>query len=273
MTATAKVRNANGPRDRARRRRQGDAQRRRQAPHPLHEHLRRGAGLDHVALPGPGPSAADGAEPDVRRRQLDRRDDRGRRWRRDLRAGRPVQGGQLAVRRQPLRPHRPGPRRRRDPRAQPVTRASRCTSSTAPSAAQGRAAVLQRRRAEQHRRLVGGAQQRAAAQHARSATAPTRPAAARRAAAAAARSTPTATCSPCGSPARSCEDNKANEGGGAVFFVSNDRTGTMRIEGSTLRGNPSDGLRDAGLPGHLLPRRPATDGQRLDPAVSPPRRR
>ena len=36
------------------------------------------------------------------------------------------------------------------------------------------------------------------------------------------------------------EDNHANEGGGAVFFVSNDRTGTMAIEGSILRRNPSD---------------------------------
>jgi hypothetical protein len=35
-------------------------------------------------------------------------------------------------------------------------------------------------------------------------------------------------------------DNHANEGGGAVFFVSNNRTGTMRIEGSTLKHNPSD---------------------------------
>jgi hypothetical protein len=38
------------------------------------------------------------------------------------------------------------------------------------------------------------------------------------------------------------EDNHANEGGGAVFFVSNDRSGTMTIEGSTLRRNPSDGF-------------------------------
>jgi hypothetical protein len=36
------------------------------------------------------------------------------------------------------------------------------------------------------------------------------------------------------------EDNHANEGGGAIFFVSNDRTGTMSIEGSILRRNPSD---------------------------------
>jgi hypothetical protein len=45
------------------------------------------------------------------------------------------------------------------------------------------------------------------------------------------------------------EGNSANEGGGAVFFVSNDRTGTMRIEGSTLAGNPSKGFETEGLPG------------------------
>jgi hypothetical protein len=38
------------------------------------------------------------------------------------------------------------------------------------------------------------------------------------------------------------EDNHANEGGGAVFFVSNDRTGSMTIEGSTFRRNPSEGF-------------------------------
>jgi hypothetical protein len=45
------------------------------------------------------------------------------------------------------------------------------------------------------------------------------------------------------------EDNHANEGGGAVFFVSNDRTGSMSIESSTLRRNPSDGFETAGYPG------------------------
>ena len=45
------------------------------------------------------------------------------------------------------------------------------------------------------------------------------------------------------------EDNHANEGGGAIFFVSNDRTGTLRIEDSTLRRNPSDGFETAGFPG------------------------
>jgi hypothetical protein len=44
-------------------------------------------------------------------------------------------------------------------------------------------------------------------------------------------------------------DNHANEGGGAVFFVSNDRTGTMSIRWSTLRHNPNDGFQTAGLPG------------------------
>jgi hypothetical protein len=45
------------------------------------------------------------------------------------------------------------------------------------------------------------------------------------------------------------EDNHANEGGGAIFYVSNDRSGTMRIEDSTLRRNPSDGFETRGFPG------------------------
>jgi hypothetical protein len=45
------------------------------------------------------------------------------------------------------------------------------------------------------------------------------------------------------------EDNHAKEGGGAVFFVSNDRTGTMSVEASTLRRNPSDGFETAGFRG------------------------
>jgi hypothetical protein len=45
------------------------------------------------------------------------------------------------------------------------------------------------------------------------------------------------------------EDNQANEGGGAIFFVSNDRTGTMSIDSSTLHGNPSAGFETAGYPG------------------------
>ncbi|WIN00864.1 hypothetical protein ACTOB_005419 [Actinoplanes oblitus] len=45
------------------------------------------------------------------------------------------------------------------------------------------------------------------------------------------------------------EHNKAVEGGGAIFFVSNDRTGTLIIRNSRLRGNPSAGFQTDGLPG------------------------
>jgi hypothetical protein len=38
------------------------------------------------------------------------------------------------------------------------------------------------------------------------------------------------------------EDNTAREGGGAIFFVSNDRSGTMTLSDSTLRDNPSLGF-------------------------------
>jgi polymorphic membrane protein len=44
-------------------------------------------------------------------------------------------------------------------------------------------------------------------------------------------------------------DNHANEGGGAIFFVSNDRTGTMSIRDSTLTDNPNDGFHTPGLAG------------------------
>ncbi|WP_202961826.1 hypothetical protein [Megalodesulfovibrio gigas] len=47
----------------------------------------------------------------------------------------------------------------------------------------------------------------------------------------------------------SIEHNTANEGGGAIFFVSNDRTGTLVIENSTLRDNPSAGFETPGYPG------------------------
>ena len=44
-------------------------------------------------------------------------------------------------------------------------------------------------------------------------------------------------------------DNHANEGGGAIFFVSNDLSGNLVIEDSTLCDNPSDGFETAGFPG------------------------
>jgi hypothetical protein len=43
--------------------------------------------------------------------------------------------------------------------------------------------------------------------------------------------------------------NHAREGGGAIFFVSNDRTGTLTIEHSTLHDNPNVGFYTAGYPG------------------------
>jgi hypothetical protein len=45
------------------------------------------------------------------------------------------------------------------------------------------------------------------------------------------------------------ENNHANEGGGAIFFVSNDRSGTLIIRDSVLRNNPSDGFETSGFPG------------------------
>ena len=43
--------------------------------------------------------------------------------------------------------------------------------------------------------------------------------------------------------------NSAREGGGALFFVSNDKTGTLTIEHSKLRDNPNAGFQTAGYPG------------------------
>ena len=39
--------------------------------------------------------------------------------------------------------------------------------------------------------------------------------------------------------------NHAREGGGAIFFVSNDRTGDLRIRSSVLKKNPSDGFENS----------------------------
>jgi len=43
--------------------------------------------------------------------------------------------------------------------------------------------------------------------------------------------------------------NQAREGGGAIFFVSDNRTGTLTIEHSTLPDDPSDGFETPGFPG------------------------
>lgn len=45
------------------------------------------------------------------------------------------------------------------------------------------------------------------------------------------------------------EHNTANEGGGAIFFVSNDRSGSLIIHDSVLSDNPSGEFETAGLPG------------------------
>jgi hypothetical protein len=45
------------------------------------------------------------------------------------------------------------------------------------------------------------------------------------------------------------EHNTANEGGGAIFFVSNDKTGTLVIQDSTLLMNLSMGFETKGYPG------------------------
>jgi predicted outer membrane repeat protein len=45
------------------------------------------------------------------------------------------------------------------------------------------------------------------------------------------------------------EHNSAKEGGGAIFFVSNDHTGSLVIKDSILRQNPSDNFETSGYPG------------------------
>jgi hypothetical protein len=61
------------------------------------------------------------------------------------------------------------------------------------------------------------------------------------------------------------EHNHAKEGGGAIFFVSNNRTGTLRIESSVLRTNPSDGFETRGYPGifFLGSGKPKVSGSKL----------
>jgi hypothetical protein len=61
------------------------------------------------------------------------------------------------------------------------------------------------------------------------------------------------------------EDNKAKEGGGAIFFVSNDRTGTLKIHNSKLLHNPSAGFETDGLPGifYLGKGKPSVSGSTL----------
>jgi predicted outer membrane repeat protein len=59
--------------------------------------------------------------------------------------------------------------------------------------------------------------------------------------------------------------NHANEGGGAIFFVSDDRTGTLSIRNSQLVDNVNDGFQTQGLPGifFLGAHRPTIVGSKL----------
>lgn len=63
------------------------------------------------------------------------------------------------------------------------------------------------------------------------------------------------------------EHNDAAEGGGAVFFVSNNRTGTMSIEDSVLQDNHSGGFETRGYPGifFLGAQPPAVSDSSLSP--------
>ena len=45
------------------------------------------------------------------------------------------------------------------------------------------------------------------------------------------------------------EHNDANEGGGAIFFVSNDRSGSLVIQNSVLADNRSGQFETEGFPG------------------------
>ncbi|MEV0902861.1 hypothetical protein [Actinoplanes sp. NPDC049802] len=61
------------------------------------------------------------------------------------------------------------------------------------------------------------------------------------------------------------ENNRAREGGGAIFYVSNDRTGTLSIRDSKLRRNVSSGFETDGLPGifYLGSGQPSLSGSKL----------
>jgi hypothetical protein len=54
------------------------------------------------------------------------------------------------------------------------------------------------------------------------------------------------------------ENNKANEGGSAIFFVSNDKSGSITIKDSTTRNNPRGTFETPDLPGfYVIAKQPA----------------
>ena len=62
-------------------------------------------------------------------------------------------------------------------------------------------------------------------------------------------------------------DNHANEGGGAVFFVSNDRTGIDATRALDPAPQPERRLRDRRLPGDLLPGQRPAPGRSTAPSA------
>jgi hypothetical protein len=68
------------------------------------------------------------------------------------------------------------------------------------------------------------------------------------------------------------EDNAANEGGGAIFFVSNNRTGTMQIDTSIVRRNTSGQFETPGYPGifFLGAGTPTVTGSPVTEPTAPP---
>lgn len=52
------------------------------------------------------------------------------------------------------------------------------------------------------------------------------------------------------------ENNKANEGGSAIFYVSNDKSGSLTITDSVLRKNPKGTFETSGYPGMFIIAKP-----------------
>ena len=237
-------------RRRARRGRQGDAQRCRPTAHPVHEHVRPGADLDHVALPEPGPPAAHDPGPALHPGQQHRRPVRGR-WRGSgVRPWWPGEGDREQVHGQPVRLDRARPRWRGAAGAQPVSGAAGDRRDEHVRWEPGRGQhLLERRRRSRASACRGRSSTACSPTTTRSAPAPTRPVQAQPGGGSGGAiylDGNLFTLDLAGSIVR---DNAANEGGGAIFFVSNDRTGELRISHSVLERNPSHGFETAGFPG------------------------
>ena len=64
------------------------------------------------------------------------------------------------------------------------------------------------------------------------------------------------------------ENNKANEGGSAIFFVSNNKTGSITIKDSITRNNPRGTFETPDLPGfYVIAKAARPDRQLADPAL------